>query len=460
MATIRNRVRMTRGRPWHALFALEWGELAASRSFWLFLLAIGPLVGQAFLQAVSLYAEASGSAGGPAALAQGLSPLDGVFVPAFGAYDLAVTLLYPFVAIRLVSEEKRNGAGKLLLQSPGSLAGRLAVKIGVLVLCYLLAWVAGLLALLFWIGAGGHVFLPELANLLFGHFLRFLLATAVALAAASVCEGAASAAIVTLAFTLGTWALDFLAAGRGGWLERVAKYTPTAGLRIFEHGQLSAATAAVFLAASAGAIAFAAVCLTSYLPAASRAWRAAAVVVLTAAAMAGASTLRASRDLSEDRRNSFSRADEEALRRIREPVVVAVNLAPEDPRLFDLERGILGKMRRVIPDVTVRYAAETRSGLFERGGEYGEVWYQVGPRRAMVRSTIEAVVLASLYELAAVAPPSRGDQRSYPGYPLAARPRAAPYLFFGAWPLAAGLAFAWTRGRWRKKWKNVVPQSA
>ena len=33
-------------------------------------------------------------------LASGLSPLDGVFVPTFGALYLAVTLLFPFVAIR------------------------------------------------------------------------------------------------------------------------------------------------------------------------------------------------------------------------------------------------------------------------------------------------------------------------------------------------------------------------
>jgi ABC-type transport system involved in multi-copper enzyme maturation permease subunit len=447
------------GRSWRALFSLEWGELVTSRAFWLFLLAIGPLVGQTFLHAASLYAEASGASGGPAALAQGLSPLDGIFVPAFGAYDLAVTLLYPFVAIRLVSEEKRNGAARLLLQSPGSIAGRLAVKLGGLVLFFLLAWTAGLLALLLWAGAGGHVSAPELANLLLGHFLRYLLATAIALAAASVCEGAASAAIVTLSFTLGTWALDFLAAGRGGWLDRVAKYTPTAGLRLFEHGELRLAAAAVFLLASVGGIALAAVWLESYRPVAGRVARSAAVVVMTAAAMAAASTLRWSRDFSEDRRNSFSRADEAALRRIREPVEITVYLAPEDPRLFDLERGVLEKMRRVIPDFTVRYAARTRSGLFERGGEYGEVWYRVGSRRAMMRSTIEAVVLQNLYQLAGVAPPAREEERSYPGYPLAARLRAAPYLFFGAWPLAAGLAYLRTRGRWRKKWKSVAAQA-
>src|SRR5262249_56762192 len=104
-------------------------------------------------------------------------------------------------------------------------------------------------------------------------------------------------------------------------------------------------------------------------------------VASTAAALAAASTLRLSWDLSEDRRNSFSRADEALLARIQEPVTVTVNLAAEDPRLFDLERGVLGKLRRVIPDLTVRRTARSRSGLFESGGNYGEIWYQVGSRR-------------------------------------------------------------------------------
>ncbi len=61
--------------------------MMASRAFWLLLLMIGPLVGHAFITAVDSYAEASGIGGGPAALAQGLSPLDGILVPTFGAYE-------------------------------------------------------------------------------------------------------------------------------------------------------------------------------------------------------------------------------------------------------------------------------------------------------------------------------------------------------------------------------------
>ena len=100
------------------LLEKELRELAASRSYWLLLLVIGALVGHAFMTSVNLYAEASGVGGGPSALAQGLNPLEGIIVPTFGAYDLAATLLFPFVVIRLVASDKETGALALMLQSP------------------------------------------------------------------------------------------------------------------------------------------------------------------------------------------------------------------------------------------------------------------------------------------------------------------------------------------------------
>jgi ABC-2 type transport system permease protein len=85
----------------------EFRELFASCAFWIMLVIVGALVGHSFITAVNLYAEMSGAGGGPAALAQALTPLDGVLVPTWGAYDLAATLLFPFVAIRLIAVDKR-----------------------------------------------------------------------------------------------------------------------------------------------------------------------------------------------------------------------------------------------------------------------------------------------------------------------------------------------------------------
>src|ERR1039457_2143744 len=229
------------------LLAKEFRELMASRAFWLLLLMIGPLVGHGFVTAVDTYAEASGRGGGPSALAQGLSPLDGILVPTFGAYDLAVTLLFPFVAIRLVSAEKESGALKLMLQGPAGMGNMLAAKGLTLIAGWLIAWAPGLIALALWKIYGGSLYAPEVLNLLLGHLLRAILACGVAVAAAAIAKGAASAAIVTLGFTVGTWALEFIGMARGGGLQELASYTPTSALRVFEQGEFRLSTVVVTL---------------------------------------------------------------------------------------------------------------------------------------------------------------------------------------------------------------------
>ena len=418
------------------LVAKELRELLASRAYWILLLMIGPLVGQGFIAAVNLYAEVSGVGGGPGALPQGLSPLDGILVPSFGAYDLAVTLLFPFVAIRLVAAEKESGALKLMLQAPASMGSVVAAKGAVILAGWLIAWIPGLIGVLLWKSYGGHLHAQEALNLLAGHLLRVTLSAGVAVAAAAVCTGAATAAIVTLGFTVGTWALEFIAAGRGGLLQKLASYTPTAALRVFEQGQLRSSMVIVLLAAGMGGFALAAVWLPT-----GRGWRFrgfGSLGVLAAVALVawGGSLVRATWDLSENRRNSFSPSDEAALREIKEPLRITVYLAAEDPRLTDLERGIIGKLRVVLPRLDVEYAAQSISGLFESGEDhYGEVWYELGERKVMSRSTTEPIVLEELYQLAGIQPPAVSNEPGYPGYPLATRPRNAALIFYALWPL-------------------------
>ncbi|HEU4889318.1 MAG TPA: ABC transporter permease subunit, partial [Thermoanaerobaculia bacterium] len=216
----------------HELVRKELSELAASRAWWLLLLVAGLLTGQAFIGAVRTYAEVSA----PAALAQGLSPLDGIVVPTLGAYDLAIMLLFPFVAIRLVAQERTTGALKIVLQWPVTRRGIVLAKLAALLIAWLIALVPFAIAMTMWLAYGGHLSGPELANVLAGYTLRFLLTAGISMAAAALLPGAANAAVAVLAFTIGTWALDFVAAGRGGLLQRLAAYTPAAVLRSFERG--------------------------------------------------------------------------------------------------------------------------------------------------------------------------------------------------------------------------------
>jgi ABC-type transport system involved in multi-copper enzyme maturation permease subunit len=414
----------------------EIAELAASRAFWLLLLIVGLLTGQSFITAMNAYAEASGIGGGPAALAQGLSPLDGILTPTLGAYDLAITLLFPFVAIRLLASEKTSDALKLMLQWPASIERQIAAKAIALIAAWCVSLIPFLIALLMWRGYGGHLYAPEVLNLLAGYTLRFLLTAAIAMAAASLMSGAANAAIVVLAFTIGTWALDFIAAGRGGIVQTLASFTPTATLRGFERGLLRLDVVLVTLILSIFGFALAANWL--HLGRTLKARLAGTAVMLILATLAVVNVLmlvRVSFDVSENRRNSFSRADERVLSSIIAPLTITVFLSSEDPRMSDFENNVLLKLRRSMPDVTVVYPLAGRSGLFENAARYGSIEYRLGAKSATSRSTTEEIVLDTIYELAGVRTPAR-EASTYPGHPLAKKPNGAAVVFYVLWPAA------------------------
>src|SRR3954449_247077 len=105
-------------RPWRPLLVKELWEVLAGRALWTMLLLECPLIGYSFIQATALYSEASTAALQSSVLATSLSPLDGMLVPTLGAFYVTVTLLFPFVAIRVLSQEKETDALRLLVQLP------------------------------------------------------------------------------------------------------------------------------------------------------------------------------------------------------------------------------------------------------------------------------------------------------------------------------------------------------
>lgn len=76
---------VVRRAPFQPLLAKELWEVASGRALWTMLLILCPLVGYSFFQAATLYGEASSAARDSPVLASGLTPLDGVLVPTFGA---------------------------------------------------------------------------------------------------------------------------------------------------------------------------------------------------------------------------------------------------------------------------------------------------------------------------------------------------------------------------------------
>src|SRR6185436_5016631 len=141
-----------------------------------------------------------------------------------------------------------------------------------------------------------------------------------------------------------------------------------------------------------------------------------------------------SADVSEDRRNSFSPADERLLRSVEAPVTIRVHLEAEDPRAGDYERNVLTKLRRTLRALRVEYPYAGRSALFENDDRYGTIVYRIGAKETVSRSTTEEIVLDELETLAGLTPPRRGEA-TYSGYPLNAAPRGAAIFFYVVWPL-------------------------
>jgi hypothetical protein len=219
-------------------------------------------------------------------------------------------------------------------------------------------------------------------------------------------------------------------------------YTPTAALRSFEQGLLRLSTVVVIASISIAGFALAVIWLHTGRTLVKRSLATLALAVVVVVISIGGASLRASWDTSENRRNSFSRADETALKQIHSPLHIAVFLSPEDPRLSDLEQNVLKKLRRVLPRVDVDYTASSRTGLFESSADhYGEIWYEMNGRKLMDRSTIEQVVLEQIYKLAGAKAPEQTGENVSSGYPLAVRAIWAPWIFYGLWPLLT--TFMW-----------------
>jgi ABC-2 type transport system permease protein len=148
------------------LLTKEVRELLSGRALWTMLLILCPLAGYSFFQAVALYAEASSAARDQPVLATSLSPLDGIFVPTLGAFYVAVTLLFPFVAIRALGHEKETGALKLLVQLPYRIPTLVAAKLAAVGFAWLIAIIPVVAAFVFWLLFGGHLNPLETSNLL------------------------------------------------------------------------------------------------------------------------------------------------------------------------------------------------------------------------------------------------------------------------------------------------------
>ena len=444
--------------PLAPLLRKEIRELATGNSLWVLMLLLSPLVGYSFIQAVELYAEASRPALSIAELARQLSPFDGILVPTMGGFYLAITLLFPFIAIRLVAAEKASGGLKLLVQLPYRLSDLVGVKFAILITAWFIALIPILSALIYWRLLGGHLETNETVTLILGHLLYALLIGAISFLAAALTDGGATAAILALTVTLGSWVLDFAALDRGGVSSLLASLSLTSLLRPFEQGLLSIPAVLTMLVATVGFLALTAIWLPPGTQLGRKLLGSALVITVAGILIGGVAQTNIVLDITPDRRNSFPPGDEQLLGRLGERLFVTVHLASSDPRVADLDRKVLARLKRTMPRVTVQIADSGQASPLGTAGEtdYGDIVITYHGKSATTRSTGAGEILPLLYELAGVrspAPSTTGPDE--PGHPLVADASNSAVWFYGVEPFAFAAAWWLAAGNRRIRWRRT-----
>ena len=362
----------------------ELQNLLSGRAFWSTMIALTLLVGYSFIQAVDLYREASKSALGFPELARGMVPLEGILVPTLGAFYLASTLLLPFVALSAVAQDKESGALKLLLQMPFTSTRLVALKAIAMAVAVVALFLPSLSFIPIWVHLGGHVYLPETLNLLAGHALYAFDVAGIAFLAAAFSESFSTGAILALAFTLAFWVLDFAATAGDGSLHRLSFYSLTASLRQFEQGLFSLPAALAMMLGAFSLFALTATWLPTGTAIKEKLLFSLLIVVLFSVFAVAANRAGVYIDVTENRRNSFNPADEAALRKMQSRLLLRIYLSPEDSRLKEMEANVLGKLRRTVPRLEIRYEDTSRRGLFSSvpDDRYGLIVYEYEGKRA------------------------------------------------------------------------------
>jgi len=421
------------------LFAKEVRELLVSRALWSMVLISAPLVGFSFIQAVRMYSQSSSNAFRLPQLLPNVNPLDGIIIPTFGAVYLMNTFLLPFVAIRAIGNEKQTGALKIALQLPIGMNRLVGLKLAALAVGWCIALAPTLSALAIWaLLLGGHLSVPELLTVLLGHALYAFVIAGVAFLAAAITESSATAAIVALSFTLGSWILEFAGSTGSGFLRAVASFSLSPALRGLERGLLGSPTALTLLVLGLGFVALSVVWLPPGVSRRQKLVRSGAVFGVAAQALLLVIQLPIFADVSENQRNSFNPADMRELRQMTKELKVNVNLAANDSRLADLDRNILSKLPRAMPHVTITYAETSTTSLFggTSGANYGLTTYTYGGKQGVTRATTAREVLPLIEALdGRVVTPD--PTTAYPGYPLVTSADAASVWFYALLPLLA-----------------------
>ena len=418
------------------LLVQEIRNILLSPALWGLLVILSILVGYSFIQAVTLFSQASQTALTYPELASGMNPLEGIFVPTFGAYYLIETLLLPFIILRLIGHDKQNGTLKILLQLPLSTFALNGVKLAAMAFVWLLLLIPAIAAVINWLILGGVVYYPEILTLFLGHSLYSLTIICIAMFATAVSRSLPTAAMICLSVTLGCWVLDFAVGSGQGWLGILNNWSLTTLLRQFESGLLSLTSITNFLILALLFFIAAAVGLHPGKRLQYKIRSSLLIVTVLLLAVVSTNQLNGYMDVTENQRHTFNPADVRALRQMNKPLTMTIHLALEDGRYYDLNHEVLAKLKRVVPDLRLIFADTASNGLFAASGSdtYGLIEYQYAGQKEQSYSNSPEEILPLLHKLAGQKV-TRDKLQSYNGHPLIADASSSKIWFYLLLPL-------------------------
>ncbi len=296
------------------------------------------------------------------------------------AVPLALCVGMPFVIAETASD---HASARALLQlGRGPLALTLARFVA---LCVGVDVVLAPIVIASWLRAPGDA--GALATMAVGAGLLGVAVVGIGLAAGALTTSRASATLAALCVTCGAWALDVARAP-------LSFATPTAALRVFEHGLIDAKDVVTLVAGGLGLMLVGAALLPRTAPVEARAARTAGIIVVILLACGGASQLRASVDITRAERASFPAPWAKALSQVGDRVEVTVHARRDDPRVDALEQRVLLPMRRY---------AKVRTRFADAGapGRPLATW-RVGPRESTSDDVTPEAAVRTVLDLAGV----------------------------------------------------------
>jgi hypothetical protein len=232
----------------------------------------------------------------------------------------------------------------------------------------------------------------------------------------------------------------------------LTSFSLTQALHTFEAGLFDFAPFAELALIGVGGIALGSVALQPSKPLKRIALESVTLLLIGVAAICAAKTIRASRDFTEDRRNSFPPAVEQVLGQLREPLEVTIYLSPDDSRFREFDRKIISKLSRIVRRFDWRFGEMQKTVLFQSPTDdrYGVFEYAYQGRQAESRSLSSTEIIQTILDITGNKSMTLSTVKSeYPGYPWAHPvPSALAWVYIA---LAAVFSGAWLMFHFRAR---------